>query len=145
MPGEEMLGVRVLKRLRMRHRRPRFPLDLMWTVIPTDDVRVLASDVEMRVRSKGDVEGVIQTRIRFVLLGVDLAEGMFTAGSGLPGEAQHLRGVFVGVGDVEVPVRPKGKSPQLAQIDLCPGENAYPAPSLAASHRARRRGCCSTL
>ncbi len=35
----------------------------------------------MRVRPEGDVEGVSQTRIRFVLLGVDLAEGMFAVGS----------------------------------------------------------------
>src|SRR3954467_9019201 len=98
-----MLGVRVLKRLRMRHRRPRFSPGLMWTVIPTDDVRVLAGDVEMRVRPKGDVEGVIQTGISVVPLGVNLTEGMFAIGSGSPGEAQHLRGVLVGVGDVEVP------------------------------------------
>ena len=72
----------------------------------------------MRVRSEGDVEGVSQTWIRFVLLGVNLAEGMFAVVSGFPGEAQHLRGVLVGVGDVEIPVRPEGKPPQLAQIEI---------------------------
>ena len=72
----------------------------------------------MRVRPEGDVEGVSQTWIGLVLLGVDLAEGMFAVGSGFPGEAQHLRGVLVGVGDVEVPVRPEDKPPQLAQIEI---------------------------
>src|SRR4051794_30687844 len=109
-----MLGVRILKRLRVWHRRSRFSLDLMWTVIPTDDVRVLAGNVEMRVRPKGDVEGVIQTRIGLMPLGVDLPEEMLTVGSGLASEAQHLRGVLVGVGDIEVPIRPKGKPPQFA-------------------------------
>src|SRR5829696_1985393 len=75
--GEEMLRIRVLKRLRMRHRRPRFPLGFMRTVIPADNVRVLAGDVEMRVRSEGNVEGVSQTGIGSVPLAVYLAEGMF--------------------------------------------------------------------
>ena len=57
----------------------------------------------MRVRPEGDVEGVSQTRIGLVLLCVDLAEGVYTVGPEFPGEAQHLRGVLVGVGDVEVP------------------------------------------
>src|SRR5829696_8672759 len=61
--GEQMLGIRVLQRLRMRHRRPRLPVGPMRTVIPADDVRVLAGDVEMRVRPEGYVEGVSQTGI----------------------------------------------------------------------------------
>ncbi len=72
----------------------------------------------MRVRPEGDVEGVSQTRIGLVLLDVDLAEGMFPVGSEFPGEAQHLRGILVGVGDVEVPVRPEDKPPQLTQIEV---------------------------
>src|SRR5215213_7092995 len=107
--GKEMLRIRVLERLRMRHGRPRFSLGRLRTVIPTDDVSVLAGNVEMRVRSEGDVEGVIQTRIGLVPLRVDLADGMFTVGSGFPREAQHLRGALIRIGDVEVPVRPEGK------------------------------------
>ena len=53
-----------------------------------------------------------------MLLHVDLAERMFTVGSEFPGEAQHLRGILVGVGDVEVSVRPEDKPPQLTQIEV---------------------------
>src|SRR5215204_7779728 len=102
----------------MRHRLPRLPAVRLWTVIAADDVGVLAGHVEMAIRAERDVEGVGQTRVRLVLLGKDLSEGVLPLRPRFPGEAEHLGRILVSVGDEKISVRPERESSQLAQLQI---------------------------
>src|SRR5262245_44777423 len=102
----------------MGHGRPWRGLLSLGAEIAANHIGVLAGNIEMAVRAKSDTERMMQSRVVGVSLDVDVAEGVLAIWSGLTREAEHLGGVLVGVGNVEVTVGAQGEAAKLAQFEV---------------------------